>query len=60
VHQIHIKSLKTTPHLRAISNPVAGNNSPHTNQTAAALLNNSITLKLRQQWCQTRTPEATT
>jgi hypothetical protein len=49
VHQIYIKSLKTTPHLRAISNPAAGNNSPHTNQTAAALLNNSITLKLRQQ-----------
>jgi hypothetical protein len=50
VHQYHIISPKTTPHLRAISNPAAGNNSPHTHQTAAALLNDSITLKLSQQW----------
>jgi hypothetical protein len=35
-----------TPHLRTNSNPAAGYISPHTHQTAAALLNNFITSKL--------------
>ena len=43
VHQIHIKKLKDNTAPTRNLKPRRGNNSPLTNQTAAALLNNSIT-----------------